>query len=94
MYTRRIYSTMETVVEAKHSRRLKGTINTRLTHRPLVIYTQPVVTFASLITIDKSLEEHTTPLSLSPYHFLLEIVLTRRKNLFLDPHKYWFYIDT
>lgn len=61
----RIYLTMGM---ARHSRSLlKGAINTRLTHRPLVIYTQPVVTFASLITIDKSLEEHTPLLYVPPF---------------------------
>lgn len=88
MYTCRIYLTMEIVVEAKRPL-LKGTINTWLTHRPLVIYTQPVVTFASLITIDKSLEERPYPFVIA---HLLEIILTRWKKLFLNPHKYRFYM--
>lgn len=56
-------------------RLLKGAINTSLTQRPLVIDTQPAVTFGSLIIIDKSPEEH-APLAFccrtSPPVFALE----------------------
>lgn len=85
----RIYLTMGMAVEARYSRSLlKGAINTRLTHRPLVIYTQPVVTFASLITIDKSLEEH-TPLLYSPISS--SISKFRGKNFYL--HRFYTNID-
>lgn len=56
---------------------LKQPINTSLTHWPLVIDTQPVVTFGPLIIVNKSLR-HISP-SVCVQRFFSDVINKRRK---------------